>query len=56
MKFKAIAPAKINLGLEIISKNEDGYHNLDMIMQTISLTDEIIIEKTNTNDIEISYN
>ncbi len=56
MKFKAIAPAKINLGLEIISKNEDGYHNLDMIMQTISLADEIIIEKTNTTNIEISYN
>lgn len=56
MKFRALAPAKINLGLEIISKNENGYHNLDMIMQTISLADEVAIEKTNTKNIEISYN
>ena len=28
------APAKINLGLDIIKKREDGYHEVKMIMQT----------------------
>lgn len=39
------APAKINLSLDIIRKREDGYHELEMIMQTVSLYDELTIEK-----------
>ena len=38
------APAKINLGLEILKKRTDGYHEVDMVMQSINLCDEIIIE------------
>ena len=38
--MKAYAPAKINLGLEIIKKRSDGYHDVDMIMQSINLFDE----------------
>ena len=44
------APAKINLCLDVIKKREDGYHELEMIMQTVSLYDEIEI----TKDSEIS--
>lgn len=33
------APAKINLYLEIINKREDGYHNLESVMHTVSLFD-----------------
>lgn len=43
MKF--YAPAKINLSLDVIKKREDGYHELKMIMQTISIYDELDIEK-----------
>jgi 4-diphosphocytidyl-2-C-methyl-D-erythritol kinase len=38
-------PAKINLSLDVIGKREDGYHLLRMIMQTISLFDEITVTR-----------
>src|SRR5687768_9916595 len=37
----ALAPAKINLGLEITGKRSDGYHDLSTIMQTVSIFDRI---------------
>lgn len=37
--------AKINLTLDIINKREDGYHNLNMIMQSIDLFDTIHFQK-----------
>lgn len=43
--MKRFAPAKINLCLDVISKRKDGYHDLEIIMQTISLYDEIELEK-----------
>ena len=39
------APAKINLYLDVVGKRNDGYHDLKMIMQTISLYDDIHICK-----------
>ena len=44
MKITIQAPAKINLFLEITGKRPDGYHNLESIMQTVSLFDEITVE------------
>lgn len=38
------APAKINLTLDILNRREDGYHEMDMIMQNVSLCDEIQLE------------
>ena len=35
---------KINLGLDVIGKREDGYHNLRMVMQTLQLRDLLDIE------------
>lgn len=43
MRVKAYA--KINISLDIVGKREDGYHLLEMIMQSIDLYDEISIEK-----------
>ncbi|MBR0277368.1 MAG: 4-(cytidine 5'-diphospho)-2-C-methyl-D-erythritol kinase [Clostridia bacterium] len=43
--MKYFAPAKINLSLEIVKRLENGYHELCMIMQTVSVFDEIDIEK-----------
>ena len=40
--------AKINLGLDVLRRREDGYHELRMIMQTVNLFDEITITKTDT--------
>ena len=47
MKIKAYA--KINISLDIVGKREDGYHLLEMIMQSIDLYDEINIEKQTEN-------
>ena len=42
-KITEVAYAKINLGLDIIGRREDGYHEVSMIMQSVSLCDEITI-------------
>jgi len=39
------AHAKINLSLDVIGKRQDGYHEVRMIMQSIALHDEVVIEK-----------
>lgn len=49
--MKVLAPAKINLGLEIIGKRDDGYHNVDMIMQTIDIYDAITINESEKSGI-----
>lgn len=50
------APAKINLGLDIIGRRDDGYHLLRMIMQTVSLYDEITVWKVDSGvSMEIEY-
>jgi 4-diphosphocytidyl-2-C-methyl-D-erythritol kinase len=38
-------PAKINIGLNILSKREDGYHNLETIFYPINLWDELTIQE-----------
>ncbi|WP_455257643.1 4-(cytidine 5'-diphospho)-2-C-methyl-D-erythritol kinase [Peptoniphilus asaccharolyticus] len=38
--------AKINLSLDVVSKREDGYHNIASIMQRIDIYDEMEIEKS----------
>lgn len=42
-RIKYLAPAKVNLCLHVIGKRADGYHELRMIMQKISLCDELEI-------------
>ncbi len=37
--------AKVNLGLRVLEKRDDGYHNIESIMQTVSLADTIKITK-----------
>lgn len=39
------AYGKINLGLDVVRKREDGYHEVRMIMQTVGLHDRITMEK-----------
>lgn len=49
-----LAPAKINLGLAILAKRPDGYHEIDTIMAMIDLRDKITIRATTTGEISIS--
>lgn len=50
------ALAKINLGLDVVRKREDGYHEVKMVMQTIHLFDRLEIRKTGTGKIELETN
>ncbi|HIS26654.1 MAG TPA: 4-(cytidine 5'-diphospho)-2-C-methyl-D-erythritol kinase [Candidatus Pullilachnospira intestinigallinarum] len=54
MKLKAFA--KINLGLDVIGRREDGYHQVRMIMQTIRMFDQLEIEKSRKPGIRLSVN
>lgn len=63
-QIKVKCPAKINLTLEVLNKREDGFHNIQSVMQTIDLfdiltikieeSDEFAIKLTGTSD-EIPY-
>ena len=54
MRLRAMA--KINLGLDIIGKREDGYHEVRMIMQTIRMYDVLEIRKKTSPGISLSTN
>lgn len=47
------AMAKINLGLDVVRRMENGYHEVRMIMQTVDLYDELILRKTGKAGIRI---
>ncbi|MBE7049487.1 MAG: 4-(cytidine 5'-diphospho)-2-C-methyl-D-erythritol kinase [Ruminococcaceae bacterium] len=49
--MKVYANAKINLCLDVTGKRDDGYHNVCMIMQEITLCDILDIEITDSEDI-----
>jgi len=46
--------AKINLGLRVLGKRPDGYHEIDTLLQTISLHDTITFTVTDTAEIVLS--
>ena len=50
------SPAKINLGLEIIGRREDGYHDLVTLFQSIALYDKIIFKIREDGKILLSGN
>ena len=50
------APAKINLGLDIMGKRSDGYHDLSMIMVSVDLNDYISVYKTEEKEIVVESN
>jgi len=47
------APAKINTCLHVLGKRDDGYHELAMLMQPISLYDEITITCADGSGVEV---
>ena len=42
-KTEEKAYAKINIGLDVLGRREDGYHELKMVMQTIDLCDDVLL-------------
>ena len=51
--IKIQCPAKINLLLKVLNKREDGFHNIESIMQTIDLFDYLTINIENYSTSEI---
>lgn len=54
IKLKALA--KINLGLDVLGRRENGYHDVKMVMQSIYLYDDVTIEKTEEAGIQLVTN
>lgn len=54
MRVKALA--KINLGLDVVRRREDGYHEVRMIMQTIRLYDRLALKKMRKPEIKVKTN
>ena len=54
MRLRALA--KINLGLDILRKREDGYHEVRMIMQTIQMYDVLEMKRVRKPGISLSVN
>ena len=52
-KMYVKAYGKVNLGLDVLRRREDGYHEVKMIMQTVSIYDGLDFEKTDSGKIEI---
>lgn len=50
------APAKINLGLDVLGKRADGYHELEMVMSSVDLADRLIMEELEEDKIIIETN
>ncbi|MBQ9493093.1 MAG: 4-(cytidine 5'-diphospho)-2-C-methyl-D-erythritol kinase [Oscillibacter sp.] len=44
-RWKETAPAKVNLALDILRRRPDGYHDLHMVMQSVSLCDTVTVEE-----------
>ena len=47
------AYAKINIGLDVLRRRADGYHEVKMIMQTVDIYDELVLEKRKEPGIEL---
>ena len=41
--IQILAPAKVNLGLKVLPKRADGFHNIESIFQTVRLYDKLAV-------------
>lgn len=54
MDMQLSACAKLNLSLDVLSRREDGYHDLRMVMQTVALSDRLTLKKTAGEGVRVS--
>ena len=55
-KLELKALGKINLGLDVLGRRENGYHDVRMVMQTVYLYDQIWMVKTKEPGIQLHTN
>ena len=56
MEITRKAYAKINLGLDVLGKRDDGYHLVKMIMQNVDIYDTLTFKKTNDGKVSLLTN
>ena len=54
--YSAEAYAKINLGLDVVGRRDDGYHLVKMVMQSVGLSDLLDFSRTSDGRISIDSN
>src|SRR3990172_8418635 len=54
MPIELIAPAKVNLALEVTGRRPDGYHELVSVAQTIDLADPVVLDLATTIELEVA--
>jgi 4-diphosphocytidyl-2-C-methyl-D-erythritol kinase len=53
MTLELLTPAKINLGLEVVRRRDDGYHDIATVFQTVSVFDRIRVSLSTSNDVRM---
>jgi 4-diphosphocytidyl-2-C-methyl-D-erythritol kinase len=56
MEIKVKAPAKVNLAVDVLGRRPDGYHDVSLVLQAVSLYDTITVSSTDDDKITISCN
>lgn len=54
-RVRLLARAKVNLVLRVIDKRDDGYHDVETVMQALELTDHVTLERADTTRISIAW-
>ena len=54
MPIELIAPAKVNLALEVTGRRPDGYHEVVSVAQTIDLADRVVLDLATTIELEVA--
>jgi 4-diphosphocytidyl-2-C-methyl-D-erythritol kinase len=52
--LRMVAPAKINLALEVVRRREDGYHDIDTVMTTVDLADRVVLRPAEALSVSIT--
>lgn len=51
--MRAVAPAKINLTLEVLGRRDDGFHEIRSVMQTVDIVDEVFLAPSESLRLEV---
>lgn len=54
--MEVLAPAKLNLSLDILGRRPDGYHDLRMVMHSVGLLDTLTLERTGEPGVRVETN
>ena len=56
MRLELSSHAKINLTLEVLARREDGYHQIETVLQELELHDTLFLEESSGGSLELYCN